>query len=654
MRRLLITLFFCLTPLLASLPPVDLSFSHQNAVTHALLLEDPDQSLSFADVWALPDDRLAPVGKNLAQLHFSHSALWLRLTVHNSSGTSLKKLLAFTPPWLDRIEIQIRPPSGVLASFEGGDAFPFTQRSFSHPDTVFPLTFEPGTSQLLVRVTTRDPFVVSAGFWDEQAFWQDDQKRTLFDGVLYGILGAMGVYNLLLFLTIRSRPHAFYALYIFVFVVMSGTYNGYLALWLFPDNPEAANWLHSIFIFIYPLAGLLFAAHFLELKKRFLPAYRAFLLYLFLSLALFVLTAVLGGYAAHVATAIYMVFPFSLLMLTVGILSWMRGNRFARFFVLGTSAGAIGTFITALSASGFIPFGFLTHRAVDLGMVLDALLLSMALADRYKALEKEQIRQENALEEQERFARELKHQIDVALEKNREQEQVILRQHRQAMLGSMISIIAHQMRQPLSAISMSEQLLEDSYKNGELSPEVFREFSGDVHDNIRFMSRTIDDFRNYFNPDKEPKNTPLSPLVQQIVKLLDKKAQNRKVCLESSVEADLMVFTHPGELQQVLLNLLSNAIEVFDNPAPEASRVTLTATGKKNRVEITIEDNGGGIPEEAFPRLFQLFFTTKGEQGTGIGLYMCKMIITESLKGEIRAENTGDGARFTMLLPSHQ
>lgn len=592
-------------------------------------LEDKTHGLDFAQVAALEKSAFTPLPGQAIGFGFSRSVYWFRFDAHNPGQEALKRLLVFEPTWLDHIEVRVYGPNGTIQTFCGGDCVNCRSRAFDHPKNIFEPVFTPGTSTVVVRVQTRDPFVVRMALWEERAFFDADGFERGYMGFLYGVLIAMALYNLFLFTAIRDRLYGFYVLYVGSFVAMNLTYSGYGFFYFWPHTPEWGNWAHSVFIYFFALAGPLFATTFLDTKTRHPKLHRMVLLYVAGVVLVAAATAFLGGYGLNVAAAIFLVMFFSVLMFSMGVIALAGGNRAARFFIAGTSAGLLGAMVTALSVAGWLPFSFLTYRAADAGMILDALFLSMALADRYKTLKAES------------------EQLKV---KDAKQEAVMLKQHRQAALGGLIGAIAHQMKQPLSVISLVTQSLGERIREGDLDRQEIQRVEKTVLESVDFMGQTIDRFRNYFRPNRPKKTQPLCPLFKATLSLIAEPIRMHSVDVVLDCDPRITLTICENELQQVILNLATNAIDIFSERKTPRPRITITAKSEHDRVRITIEDNGGGIPETALEHLFELFYTTKGERGTGIGLYLCKMIITESLGGKISAQNTPEGARFTIVL----
>jgi len=637
---------------------VNASLPYNNVIPHACYMKDAEKALDFNAFEKMEKRAVCGLDGGAAGFNFSSSAYWFYFDVNNSETGVLKRLLAFEPTWLDQIDVEVTSPSGAKQYYRGGDRYPFSDRTFKHPRTIFEIDLQPGISTVTVRVETRDPFVVVMELWEERAFYEYDDGFSKYIGFFYGILIAMAVYNLFLYIAIRDRMYAFYVGYLFFFLLMNFTYSGYAFPSFWPEYPELGNWAHSIAIYLYTLSGLAFAMVFLSTKAKLPRVHRALLIYVGIVGAVFLLSSLTGGYAHNVATSILFVVLFSVIAFALGIISWLRGNRTARFYILATTTGLFGAMITAFTVSSILPYSFYTYRAVDLGMILDAMLLSLALADRYKVLERERDRlqfqeekHKELLKQKEAFAKELEGRVQEELEKNRKQEGIMLKQYQQAALGNMIGVIAHQLKQPLNAIGLYIQNMGESFRHGELTPDEMEKAQAKVWNSVVFMSRTIDDFRNFFRPDKERQSFLLGEAVEKVLGLLDQQAVAQDVRIDIVSTRPIRVTSHENELQQVLLNLLTNAFDVFRERRVENPTVRIELAEEDQNAVIRIEDNGGGIPETALSHMFEIYYTTKGESGTGLGLYMSRMIVTESLGGEITVANGERGARFVIHLP---
>jgi len=234
-----------------------------------------------------------------------------------------------------------------------------------------------------------------------------------------------------------------------------------------------------------------------------------------------------------------------------------------------------------------------------------------------------------------------------AMESLREKEQMLLQQSRQAAMGEMIGNIAHQWRQPLNALGLTVQQLSLFYDIGELTREFLEKSVLQSMELIRHMSQTIDDFRNYFKPDKEKVSFNLSESIADSLSLVNSSFKNQHIDIEVIAKHDSCIYGYRNEFAQALLNILNNARDVLTERGTQDPRVTITIGSKGERAVVIISDNAGGIPEEIIGKIFDPYFTTKGPQrGTGVGLFMSKTIIEKNMGGRIVACNTASGAEF--------
>ncbi len=268
-------------------------------------------------------------------------------------------------------------------------------------------------------------------------------------------------------------------------------------------------------------------------------------------------------------------------------------------------------------------------------------LLRKIELDTTKDIEKESLELLNA---------KLHEKVEKTLERNRAQEQLLYQQSKSAQMGEMVSMIAHQWRQPLNAMNSSAIAisLKNAYKSIEYNEiENHAQF---IQDQTQNMSNIINDFMDFLKPDHEAQEFFLDETVQSIRSLIHAQLSARGITLECHECHKLKIQTYQKELEHVLLNIIINARDAFAHKEIEDKRITLTFKDMGEDIYICIKDNAGGIPEDILPNIFDPYFTTKevGE-GTGIGLYMVKKIVHEILQGSVHVINEDDGARFCLI-----
>jgi C4-dicarboxylate-specific signal transduction histidine kinase len=197
------------------------------------------------------------------------------------------------------------------------------------------------------------------------------------------------------------------------------------------------------------------------------------------------------------------------------------------------------------------------------------------------------------------------------------------------------------------------QNIKFSFETGDLTKEQMAVENAKAMDTIMFMSRTIDDFRNFFRHDKQKTIIPVIELLMRTLALVSANLRHLDISTDIEVNDSVTVFGYPNEYSQVLLNILNNAKDVLTERKVDSPCIRIRAFYEEDRSVVTILDNGGGIDENILSRIFDPYFSTKEVgKGTGIGLYMSKVIIEQNMDGLLIARNIDDGAEFRIELPS--
>ena len=234
----------------------------------------------------------------------------------------------------------------------------------------------------------------------------------------------------------------------------------------------------------------------------------------------------------------------------------------------------------------------------------------------------------------------------------KKKDELMLFQSRHAAMGEMISMIAHQWRQPLASIStiagtMNMEVLLDEY-----DPTRFEEQLHAITDLAVDLSETINDFRGFFKEDREKERVSWGELVESCMVIIDPILRGKGIAVEVSGDMAHPFTAYSRKIKQAILNLLKNAEDILVDHSVSEPTIWIRAGVEGERTFLTIEDNGGGIPQEIIPKIFDPYFSTKMDKdGTGIGLYMSKKIVEEQSGGRLQVENGSNGACFTIVLP---
>ncbi len=242
--------------------------------------------------------------------------------------------------------------------------------------------------------------------------------------------------------------------------------------------------------------------------------------------------------------------------------------------------------------------------------------------------------------ELEEINKNLEKRIKKAVEENRRKDKIMFQQSKLAAMGEMLQNIAHQWRQPLGSISLILQSIKLKNEMNKLTPEFVDKKTDEALLLAENMSKTIDDFKNFFRPDKTKKTLSIKECICHSKQLVSHMLEKYKIKIDVSIKEDITILGYKNELSHVCLNILNNAIDSLKTSDVEDKKILIIVKKEKKGIIISIIDNGGGIKEENLEKIFEPYFTTKlKDKGSGIGLYMAKQIIEKHMGGKIKALN---------------
>jgi signal transduction histidine kinase len=249
----------------------------------------------------------------------------------------------------------------------------------------------------------------------------------------------------------------------------------------------------------------------------------------------------------------------------------------------------------------------------------------------------------------------LEKRIKKEIEKNRKKDRVILEQSKLSAMGEMINSIAHQWRQPLNRISLEMINIEEDFFYEELTEDRLHQYSNGINSNVQYLSKIIDDFRDFYKPTVDTgEKVKLKDVLNAVILFLKKSSEEKGIAilLEDQLESDFKV-EFGREFRQVIINLISNSIDSIESLGETGGEIRISLNEDDKSVQLIIDDNGKGIEENISDRIFEPYFTTKFEnQGTGMGLYVSKITIETNMGGSIAfKKKSSRGVRFVITLP---
>ncbi len=238
------------------------------------------------------------------------------------------------------------------------------------------------------------------------------------------------------------------------------------------------------------------------------------------------------------------------------------------------------------------------------------------------------------------------------LEELKQKDKLLTIQSKQAVMGEMISMIAHQWRQPLSSVTLNISNFQVKRAlNVKLSEEELDRVLNNISDTAVYLSDTINDFQTYFNPQKELKKIDVINLVKRVINFTLPRVKDTNIEIKIDVEKPIIITTYVNEIIQVLLNILNNAIDEFIAMKVQTPKVVVRILNEEDNVLIEVHDNAGGIDENNIESIFEPYFSTKGKNGTGLGLYMSQMIMQKQFHTHIEVFSKDGSTVFKIRVP---
>ncbi len=442
----------------------------------------------------------------------------------------------------------------------------------------------------------------------EYKYVLSDEK--LFFGLVYGIMLCAFLYNFVFFLYNKEKSFLYYSL------LQLST----LMLLLVVARPTSAfdyfESVEAVLIFLITtiyVVSILFNMEFLDTKRNspLIHNILKFLLVLnFLDLALMFIIE---------RSFLYDYVPSYVIILALLISAFVvliKGYKPALFYIAGWVTLFVFIFISENSFSEYNEV-YLLH----IGIALEALIFSLALAYKMR-------------------------QARIEKEKN---QQIAISQSKLASMGEMLANIAHQWRQPLTHISYVLMNLKTAHEKQKLTDEYFKRKSEEAKAQLTFMSNTIEDFSNFFKVSKEKESFSLKEVVEETLNLLTASLKLNNIEVKIDSKEDIFINSYKGELVQVLFNILNNSKDEFIKKQIKEPKIEIVLRKDRKNVLIEIIDNAEGIKFKDINKVFEPYLTTK-EKGLGIGLYISKTIIENSMKGQLLVENIKEGAKFIIKL----
>lgn len=578
---------------------------------------------------------------------YLNGTAWFKLTIENRSKNP-NFILYFTEPIWSTFDL-FEPSSDGWNQYHSGLLTPLDKRNIEDLNPAFSLHINPGESKTYyIKGHSVNSQIGAFELFTTKEYFRPNRLTINTFYLFYtGVLLIIIILNIVLLAEMRERIYAYYIGYVVSFLIFISQFSGsYLSLGLrgWPEGLHTVGTAVLIFM-------TFFSSEFFQLKEYLPKIHQLFKLFTVIFILLGILISQNIPYASHVFNIVSAIFITILFILAIK--TWLDGHIKTPYYLIAliiympTMGMMVLTFNALIDNTDFTRYSFL------FGALIEIIFFSLILASRFHSKRYDEIRlQKKLLEEKQKNEAYLESEIRKQRKELKEKNIVLFQQARHVAMGEMIGNIAHQWHQPLNTLGLLIQDVEESYEYGEMDAAYIKSMTEKSMQQINFMSKTINDFRNFFQSDDEKSNFSLLDTINDIYSLMQESLSKHDITVDIQIDPALKLWGYKNEFSQVILNLLTNSRDALIERGIQAKKITIYAKADGLNNLLTIKDNAGGIDEAILFKIFDPYFSTKEEgKGSGIGLYMSKMIIEEHHHGKISVSNDEHGALFTILIP---
>lgn len=631
----------------------------QKLSPHLRYLEDTSGELAIANILQNPEQFLwQRDDKDVPNFGYNTHPFWLHFSIANPSAVDVERFLAVSYSLLDNVDIYRVVGRQVREQWQLGDTKPFSERVIYDRNFVVPLTLKAGTtSHIYLRVHTTSSLQLPIALYEPGHFHKVEFQEAILQFLFYGGLAVMAIYNLFIFVSVRSLSYLFYVGYIAAVIVLYLAVQGYGFQLLWPDQP----WINAKHItLLSPLSvgmGVIFAISFLQTRKYSRRSH-LYLVGLCVVLVISFTFSLFLPYASMIKPTLVLSITSAISVLVVGILVWRAGNVSARYYNLAWATLLVSIVMYDMNKLGILPRNAITENGMQLGVLLEALLLSFALADRINRERREKFEAQKLALHNENLAREeheryLQTKLKAEVDELRAKENTIRAQAESKAKSEFLAAMSHEIRTPMNGvIGMCEML-----KQGQLDPQS-QYYVNIIDSSGKALLTLINDILDYSKIEAgkmeiEQTDFDLAQLVKEVIAVFELMAQKKNLNLRSVIDRNTptLLKGDPNRLRQILLNLLGNAFKFTERGSITLSVNVVATTENDICLKFDVKDTGIGISPEGQSKLFSDFAqadssTSRVYGGTGLGLSISKKLVV-LMGGEISVDSEqGVGSCF--------
>ncbi len=642
---------------------------------------------------------------NLLTTNFSY---WVRVTLKNSSANKTLGI-QISQAIIDYVDFYQETDGKIVQSNFSGHRRPFYNRIVNHQSFIYPVNVSPNQeTTIYLHVKSGKQLILPVYAGTLSQVFEHALRKDITFGIYIGIILVMILYNLFVFYSVRDKNYLYYVSYLAIVLIAQASIEGYLFRFLLPNYPAVADNLIYITTALIGFAAIEFCKSFLD-SKHYTPKMHkiSYIFYVFYIIQ--IIFALCGQYNTSYVIMEPTAMLSALFVLAMAIIILRKGSRSAKFFLIAWSFFILCVVIYGLKDFNILPYNSLTDSALLIGSAFEAVMLSLALADRinvFKA-EKERSQEETvrALQENERIIREqnvileakveerthelseANHELNITLDDLKQAQTQLVESEKMASLGQLTAGIAHEINNPinfvtsnvnplkrdidmmLEALTVIEEISASDASTAEKQKKIqdykeeldfdyltleIKHLIRGINEGANRTAEIVKGLKIFSRLDEDDlKKADLNEGLESTM-VIANNLLNNKITVVKEYDKNLpLAECYAGKLNQVFLNIISNAIYAIHKRFEEQGGQLLLKTAYDDQnIYITIKDNGTGMDEQTQKKMFEPFFTTKDVgEGTGLGMSITYNTIKKH-NGQIMVDSKlGEGTEFTLQIP---
>lgn len=550
---------------------------------------------------------------------------WLKLEIKNNTNKIQIRVFKFRFPYMDNITVYKDDDSQE----KYGRTNNYNKHIKSIDNNIFKVNMGASQNQVIyIKIFSSFTIKTFLENYSEEEYINNIFFQKMLFYFCYGILFSLILYNFFVWYTIKIKVFLYYVLFHFIFLLGIISWTGFGFEFIWPDFPIFNYYSFGIIGNLVYGFQVLFIITYLN-SEAYLPKLTSFLRWIAYLFFFFSVTSIF--IQLTMLYEILSIISAFLLLYIICYLLFVKKLRLAFYILISELIILSGNFFMVLSDMGLTKGSFFMDYFFVWGACVEVILMSFALAYKYKHLEREK---------------------DKEKLKRIEAEEMIISKHKLATLGEMLNNLVHQWRQPLSQINSVVYSIENDFHNKKLDAVNLDEKLNSIEFTTKYLSQTINDFRNFSASDNTKSKFLIEPLIDEVLSIMnftiklneiniDVKYSNKNIDLDSS----------KNELSQVLMVILTNAKDAIAEKKIEKPEIKIEVIQDIKNVSIKISNNAGAIPMNIINKIFEPYFTTKAfEEGTGLGLYIAKLIVVDRLDATISVTTFNNWTTFIIKM----